>query len=442
MTQENNITHAGWIPCINGHLDFGLMKPGIAGGFTNTEVSDSKTTRINYAYRGFSDSHTRKIMMQSKVDWKDNTNSTNKGLFRIFVLGKVNFSDNLDERKLQGKVYVYPPDSEPQEESDRKKLTRFELIHSAKKETQIEKLNQIYLKLESNLDSSQDNHIISYTINPDGIVYLNFINKSTSPSDKHEQYLIKRQVYFYLKYSLHEHKHHDNQMDALMTIVPMAKDKIQVHEGLKLLGQLKRELTSIKRTYSRCEKNDGSEPQGIISYMSSLNMVLKNNITSFNKCYNREKVYIEALRTSFEVQSKKSSKYQAIKSDINSIYRTRIGIALALISVFLLIIVKPFLQINEGNIIIIDSINPFEAATIFIWIILLAYYFMDKLKKNEITDKLENEGFKKWLKKWYQSSSKTEDVVKIFVMWLFIVVLIFIISFFDFVNWFFVKEYF
>lgn len=438
LTQVKSITHVGWIPCINGHLDFGLMKPGIAGGFTNTEVLDRKTTRINYAYEGRPDSHARKIIMQSKVDWKDCANPKNKGLFRIFVLGKVSFSDNLDERKLQGKVYVYPAGLEPESRETKKKLPRFKLIHSAERE--IEKLNEIYSQLESDLDGLEYNHIVSYTIQPDGIIFLNFIEKSSSPFDKYEQYLIKRQVYYYLKYSLHEHKHHDNQMDALMTIVQMEESEIKQNEGLKLLGQLKRELTSIKRTFSRCEKNDGSEPQGIISYMSSLNMVLKNNISSFSDCYDREKVYIEALIASFEVQSKKSSKYQAIKSDINSIYRTRAGITLALFSAFLFVIIKPFLQVGEENI-IIHNVSVIEAAIIFIFVIVVAYYFMDKLRKNEIKDKLEGEGFKKWVDKWYISSSFGQDLKQVLFMWIVLIILIIIISFFDPVSWFFVKGY-
>ncbi len=128
---EKKYTHVGWIPCINGHLDFGLIKPGIVGGFTNRDVVDSKTTLVNFPYEGFSDSHTRKIMMQSKVDWKDNQNSENTGLFRVFVLGTVTKSEDLDQRTLQGNIYVYPANLEPNAER-RKYEERFKLIHESK----------------------------------------------------------------------------------------------------------------------------------------------------------------------------------------------------------------------------------------------------------------------------------------------------------------------
>ncbi len=50
-------THIGWIPCINGHLDYGLMSPGISGSFTNKKLQDPKTTKINYGFLKQYDHH-------------------------------------------------------------------------------------------------------------------------------------------------------------------------------------------------------------------------------------------------------------------------------------------------------------------------------------------------------------------------------------------------
>ena len=38
--------YIGWIPCINGHLDFGLMRPGIQGGFTDLNSKDENAIEI------------------------------------------------------------------------------------------------------------------------------------------------------------------------------------------------------------------------------------------------------------------------------------------------------------------------------------------------------------------------------------------------------------
>ena len=37
MKEIKDYRYVGWIPCVNGHLDFGLTKVGIKGGFTTPE---------------------------------------------------------------------------------------------------------------------------------------------------------------------------------------------------------------------------------------------------------------------------------------------------------------------------------------------------------------------------------------------------------------------
>ncbi len=101
-----NYSHFGWVPCINGHLDFGLIKPGITGGLTN-EFEDQKTSLVNYSTNAYLDSHARKIMMQSKVDWKDTGGDDYNGQFRVFTVAETEYSDCLDGRELVGKIIIY-----------------------------------------------------------------------------------------------------------------------------------------------------------------------------------------------------------------------------------------------------------------------------------------------------------------------------------------------
>jgi len=61
----------GWIPCVNGHLDFGLIRPGIRGGLTKEEIKDKKISAISYSPIGQNDNHTRRIALQSWVNWQD-----------------------------------------------------------------------------------------------------------------------------------------------------------------------------------------------------------------------------------------------------------------------------------------------------------------------------------------------------------------------------------
>lgn len=91
--------YLGWIPCISGHLDFGLMKPGISGGFTNKDIKDNKTNHINFGYLAQKDHHARRVMLQSKVDWQYRLSDKEyDGSFRVFVIAEASESACMDNQ--------------------------------------------------------------------------------------------------------------------------------------------------------------------------------------------------------------------------------------------------------------------------------------------------------------------------------------------------------
>lgn len=372
-------------------------------------------------------------MMQSKLDWKDTENDDHNGSFRVFVLGEVTYSDDLDKRELKGSIFIYPVSEEADSRSERYKMPQFQIIHSAKDTWKKEKENihtaQIklansYDQLNSTLCDLGYTHKIDYNIKPCGLIYLDYDKNKIKCSDD-ESYIITRQAYYYLKYSLHEHKHHDDQMDALMTIVKNTSEVNTV--GLKLLGQLKRELTSIKRTFSRGERNDSSEPQGIVSYMSSLCKTLECQSLLNKETYERERVYIESVKSSFAVQATRNEKGRKEVKDVESEFRTYLAITISIFSILTLIFVKPFIEISKESIISIEY--PLWKSIILVaYTSTLVFLIYQKLKYNRVKDTLSTEGFKKWVDKYYKADH--DDIKELFIAWLVLVVSVLIITIF------------
>ena len=412
-------THIGWIPCINGHLDYGLMSPGISGSFTNKKLQDPKTTKINYGHLKQYDHHARRIILQSKLDWKDSNTQGCDGRFRVIIVAEANESKSLDDRNLKGKLFIYPLAEEPElSEDGESSLPWFEHIHKAKplhkkinSKLPVSEWNGIQSKLNTHYDSivmdltkNSQKYIkshfyeVSFAVDPRGFTKLKLTNSlSEVASDK--EYLALRQAFYYIKYSLHSHKHHYIEEDSLTTIVPYEIDSPDLI-GLKLLGQLKRELTSIKRTYSSGGQKAFGEEQGIISYMNSLCASLKSAKYLKPSTYNREKEYLSSLSNSFYVQSGKRDKRDKSESDIRNNYRTYVAWAFSLVSILWLVIVKGFIEYPEttkfvapgGLFLQLVSVLTFLGCSVFLY---------TKLVKRKIENTLNTEGLIAWVEKNY-----------------------------------------
>lgn len=415
-----NYSHIGWIPCINGHLDFGLMVPGIVGSFTNDSLKDLKTTSINYGYLYRDSHHARKIILQSKVDWKDNNNKDFNGDFRVILLAKANESDNLDKRTLSGSIYIYPLNSEPPLDEGKSSLSWFEPIHSANDslkqyrvnniknwENVRKKLNSDYLSLNHALNNFANNPIkehfykINFEVNASGLTKLSLACTDTVNIQNTEKYLVIRQAFYYVKYSLHSHKHHFAQEDSLTTVIPIETDqKLNFQTGLRLLGQLKRELTSIKRTYSNGGNRTFCDEQGILAYMSSFCVSLKRDGYLCEELYNREIEYLKSVKTSFSVQTDKQDKRSNRIEEIKSTYRAYVALGLSLISVVWFTVVKNFINYADNNK-IADSYSFLDHILILAAIITSSLYVYHKQVNYQIKNTLDTEGLISWIDRLY-----------------------------------------
>ena len=424
-------THIGWIPCINGHLDFGLMQPTLSGGFTNSDSRDEKVTCVSYSYNFRNNSHhARRFMMQSKVDWRDTLQDHYDGNFRVFVVAESNESELLDNRVLKGKIYIYRQAIEAVEVEKRQKLPQFKAIHGAREclskfnrsddgqqgwSDAVINLNGFYKDLSESLGNLNEVYTICFKVTHNGVSYLNL---EQDVDDEH-RYAMVRQAFYYLKYSLHEHKHHNSQTDSLTTIVEMKNDssaveakndssvceEAQNYIGLKMLGQLKRELTSIKRSYSQGTTRQETDAQGVIAYTSSLIETLHSSKLLTTGIYLREKEYLKSLSSSFTAQTDKIKRESDRIEKIYSKNRIVVGWGLSILGIFLIFFRSYYLVLPEKR----EQIS-YEYNLTLTWFCILFFALIFLARKvyilmasYEINKTDVNHKFMSWTDRYYKN---------------------------------------
>jgi uncharacterized membrane protein YidH (DUF202 family) len=329
--------YIGWIPCINGHLDFGLMRVGIQGGFTNSNSKDINAINANFSCVQNSDSHARRIVLQSKVDWRDSDKfEKDSGEFRVIVTAEVNESNSMDDRFLSGNLLIYPLSAEPKDVSARHKMNIHSLCHSiksneAKRHENFNHLNNITSGKEPVDNLKHFSCSIGFKVEPNGITTLRY-NPNNPALGKDSKYLIARQTFYYLKYAIHTHKHHTAKQDSLTTITPIYDDTEEgkTDAGLRLVCQLKRELTFIQRI----QNTDGREhptnnAAGIISYTQSLIQSLKQSLIINPAIADREQERFKHIRASFAAQNCKMDNQLSNSELIKSKAKVWLGFILA-----------------------------------------------------------------------------------------------------------------
>lgn len=378
----NDWEYMGWVPCLNGHLDFGLMRVGIKGPFTDkkSKKNDLKIININKSVVTSKDSHHRKILLQSKVNWKDtDTFNEEDGWFRIFVTAEAHSSTNMDGRFLTGSILIYPVSAEPQGLAERqvmglhKESHNLESISEARDSinpnlSSVEKdsfavqsssFDRCFSLIEDmisgqtaveNFDHDYFFSSFSFRVESNGIIWLKSL-KNTAKPDIH--YIIARQAYYYLKYSLHTHKHHQATQDALTTIVALEKDvsnDVAIKDaGLRLVCQLKRELTSLNRIKSaRSDKYKDqlilNDACGIIAYGKALIRSLADMKIFEKDLADREIERFNDLKSSSDALNNKMEKIHSITELVSSKSKVIVGV---IVGLFYFVLGRQFVNFSE-----------------------------------------------------------------------------------------------
>ncbi|MEX0738995.1 MAG: hypothetical protein WD071_06620 [Pseudohongiella sp.] len=316
-TPIKQFQYCGWIPCLTGHLDFELMIAELRGNHFAKFLSlpliiksehlpdslantDSVFDTFNYSHRDHHKRHHRRIALQSWYNWQDEK-IDKCGKFRIIVIGESNTALAPDNRVMQGHVLIYPRafagnENPILDNANVSVMSHFQTMRDVtaaytdlqKEMADSDKLlqyqgnmNQEWEALHQLLsnrdpfgtDKTLSNvHRLQFRIESCGMTFLSYLESTTNPLMTDEQrFLVTRQAYYYLKYSLHKHKHHKADSDALTTIIPFDESNAG-HIGQTLLLQLKRELVIQKRVLitTHSNYNNTVEAMGIIAYAKSL----------------------------------------------------------------------------------------------------------------------------------------------------------------------------
>jgi len=316
----NSSIYFGWIPCLTGRLQFSYICPELA-------LYDS--FYISATSECFTEKH---ILVSSVYDWQDSDTQGDTGLFRVIVTGRLDIQNN----SLYGQLFLlnsgrspkndedYPlwaedqkvdsqiaqdlsalqrdynslwrpetPDQESQELQNRVKENLISFSSEDDAETSPKKtIPSIYKRIEG--QKFQYSYATNFKVSSDGITQINLSLSAIPSPSKETEYALSRISFYYLKYMLHHHAHHDDRADSITTI-HVSPDGQKVPP--EVLNDLKRTLVDIKRSKSQRPKGPG-----ISAYTDSLLTSLQKRGELSDDEYERERIYVNNSGISLTTQ--------------------------------------------------------------------------------------------------------------------------------------------
>ncbi|MEJ1338811.1 MAG: hypothetical protein RPU40_08040 [Candidatus Sedimenticola sp. (ex Thyasira tokunagai)] len=294
----------GWIPCLSGKLFLSHTQCGLG--------TSEKLAQVNHLDGDVSVPHLAKryLVISSKVDWKDTHNELLDGRFVVVMLGCAARIDSC----VRGTIYLIPAEKI----SDIHNWAGiYDLIYNIDRVAKTRRpISHLYDALNEKLSAFDDDEFyrVNYILNRSGITYLSY--EATKPHENNQLHIVTvtRQSFYYLKYSLHVHKHHHRDDDSITSIHPIPDDEREI--GGLLIEDIKRALVNLNRRFSFSDHHALYDAQGVTSYALSLLITCRNqNLMSKSGC-EKEKSYFENIRNSLtatagSVERKLSSKIAA-----------------------------------------------------------------------------------------------------------------------------------
>lgn len=297
MNQEitENFKYIGWVPCVSGQLCYSFTKCLLG--------KENKKFTYNHKIRpDIRSCSEHLIALKSSIDWKDRPDKEADGDWEVFLVAK-----SVVGTKLIGNIFIYPTE-------DQDKFSTIESTYSSLMNTK-DLHQKLYAQLESeliNYDSTDEFYQINFEMTESGIATLKVVTDKKNISDQ-DEYVLCRQAFYFLKYSLHTHKHHSDTLDSLTTVHPINTDKNKL--GEKLIFDLKQSLVDINRRPKYLKKEIKYNFTGIISYMKSLlEACKKENIISAEN-YEHEMNLISNTTLSYQSGNNQQSSTSKIRFD-------------------------------------------------------------------------------------------------------------------------------
>ncbi len=269
---KKHFDYVGWIPCVSGKLFYEYCACGLhhKDGYFS----------INHTEE-FNGSNQRFVILNSEVNWKDTRDKDLSGDYLVTLVAQQNASSP----ELHGKVFISgiePPPKKKKPSStgvdysinyDFIETTRLELKKIKETADAGDHISQLYADFESYIGKAEtgspDCFEVEFEISDSGITFLNQAKaKNDIPRDSSELFVVARQAFYYLKYSLHKHQHHNIDDDSLTTIHEVPPDCEDI--GSILINDLKHGLVEIKRKFTASDFYLIYDTKGIVSYGQSL----------------------------------------------------------------------------------------------------------------------------------------------------------------------------
>lgn len=266
--------YLGWTPCISGHLHFDFLSPGLGEQKTQRNI-DLNLSRVIY----------------SEVDWKDTQDKNADGKFCVILQA---FKTPADEEWMDGRLIIGRSTYFKKKwEND---LYRIEILDQKKEDT----LNAI---IENEISRNSNRlYQVEFKIHKTGITLVNYSLKNPEQDAPITKHTVSRQAFYYIKYSLHKHKHHPHNNDSLTTITETSSLAPE-----KTVRQLTKSIIQIKRLYD-CLEHKGSRYTGISAYTKSLIESLRSHQAISNERADSLTTYLNNMTDSFSVLNSESNK--------------------------------------------------------------------------------------------------------------------------------------
>lgn len=328
--------YIGWVPCVAGKLFFKHIKCGLASPFSSLTINHiepdlSPTNEIILDKKSGLIQYQRYICLTSCYNWKDG--SEGDGNFRIVVIGKATNNSG-----IKGCVCIIPKEI-GSKLNDWKKILK--QIQNLKKEIKDAQHNKIDIRvgtehsqIQSKLDEFEniEYYKIPFEIDRSGFTELDY--NGIGKGHLHEFTLV-RQAFYYLKYSIHVHQHHNKGEDSLTTIHLVPKDQKEI--GEQLLDDLKESMVAMKREHGSTGYHRLYDNKGVNSYAKSLMESCKQKEYISDENYLYQSNYLNNIYGSMETTAQKAERSINIGISASNSARSALLLLFALIAPFTLI---------------------------------------------------------------------------------------------------------
>ncbi|MEW8459911.1 MAG: hypothetical protein AB2653_06380 [Candidatus Thiodiazotropha endolucinida] len=329
----------------------------------------------------------RYVVISSVVNWKD-TESENDGTFVVVLTGYAKGMNSC----LRGRIHLFPYEKTNNNEDWIDIQDKLYDIDRCGKSEGKDNLAQKFTSIEDSLLKFDDDEffVVSYSLNQTGIVLLKYIVTKSHENEYLHMLTATRKCYYYLKYSLHIHKHHNSIDDSITTVHKVPYDINNI--GLLLLNDLKRSLIYLNRKFDNHGNVYLYKCQGIASYALSLAESCKKVDLISDDNYKAEVNYFNNIKNSLEFSAKSEEKQTSNKVVASNIARSTILFLFSVITPVLILYKDHILPVIDNQqavpletnygffVTLIKNIFSSDSGIVFfILLILLSYWSMNAI---------------------------------------------------------------